>query len=703
MRNLQFVITLLFFPLCVNAQMMTQVDANKIAASNTGTSHSSSRKAVNETPEQARIQLMSSLNLYRGYSVSVDDTKINDLNEQEESASSDDKANFKAYVTKMEQVLQRRLNALETDNVKDAEQLAEKSELIRAFNILKSAACLAERRDGSFVRQKDFEGREIVAFPLDELRSNARYGFVEAYREGLARIKKDQVFGFLNYCGDEVIPCQYETAEAFNNGRALVKKVDWYYIDLKGQEGDALLNVTDAKAVMYGISLARFKTGKFAFIDNKYDITKAPVSAFYDEIVPFFGKDVFRVREGNKYGIITLQGVVKLDPNYDNIDISGASHLYKITQNGKFGLIDTMWKIKFTPEFDLVGEFNQNGLAVCKVGENFRLINNHTYKSSQLYKSIGTYNKLGLSQIQDAAGNFGLINTDLQVIVEPMYFNIGEFNELGMATACRYEKKCGYINTKGTEIITPVYEEVQPFNKHGLVVVSELTKDCNKNKNCKTDIVYNKYGQVIIAKANEKEVTTMKIRYELFDTLHSDKYVVVKMFIDEQVQGFQLIEAKSYKLVTTMAYTSITPFDINGMMRVKKDNLWGMLDTTGKVVLVPTYTEIRKQGEGFYAVRNENDKIGFIDKKAKIQIPFEFDDVKSFRNGHCIVTKGKEKWGLINKFNAKIVPLYFKSVAIKDGQYEMTDDKGGVFMIDDKGDCLQNCPKFEELRRKANH
>lgn len=703
MRNLQFVITLLIFPLCVNAQLMTQVDANKIAVSNTGSSHSSSKKAVNETPEQARIQLMSSLNLYRGYSVSVDDSKINDLNQQEESAASDDKANFKAYMTKMEQVLQRRLITLETDNVKDSEQLAEKSELIRAFNILKSAACLAERRDGSFVRQKDFEGREIVAFPLDELRSNARYGFVEAYREGLARIKKDQVFGFLNYCGDEVIPCQYETSEAFNNGRALVKKVDWYYIDLKGQESDALLNVMDVKAVMYGISLARFKTGKYAFIDNKYDITKAPISAFYDEIVPFFGKDVFRVREGNKYGIITLQGVVKLDPNYDNIDISGASHLYKITQNGKFGLIDTMWKIRFTPEFDLIGQFNQSGLAVCKVGENFRLINHHTYKSSQLYKSIGTYNNLGLAQIQDATGNFGLINTDLQVIVEPMYFNIGEFNELGMAPACRYEKKCGYINTKGTEIITPVYEEVEPFNKHGLVIVRELTKDCNKNKNCKTDIVYNKYGQVIIAKANEKEVTTMKIHYELFDTLHSDKFAVVKMFIDDQVQGFHLIEAKSYKLVTTTTYTSITPFDINGIMRVKKDNIWGMLDTTGKVILVPTYLEIRKQGEGFYAVKNENEKYGFIDKKAKIQIPFEFDDVKSFRNGHCIVTKGKEKWGLINKFNAKIVPLYFKSVAIKDGQYEITDDKGGVFMIDDKGDCLQNCPKFEELRRKANH
>lgn len=701
MRNLQLAFALFMSPLCVDGQIMSQSETSQPTAA-VAVSAATYKKGANETPEQARLQVMTSLNLYRGYSVVVDDPKSGENTETEDNTTPEDRSNFKGYITKMELVLQRRLKALESDNIKDSEQLAEKSELIRAFNILKSASCLSERKEGNFVRQKDLDGQDIIAFRLDDLRSNARYGLVDSYREGMARIKKDQVFGFLNYCGDEIIPCQYETADNFNNGRALVKKVDWYFIDSKGQESDVLVNVTDAKAMSYGITLAHFKNGKYAFIDNRYDVTKAPISGYYDEIIPFFGKDIFRVKEGNKYGLITLQGVTKLETNYENIDLSSASHLYKITQNGKIGLVDTFWKVKFNPEFDFIGEFNNKGLAICKVGDSYRLIHNRTYKNSNLYKNISSFGKEGLAQIQDATGNFGLINADLQVVVDPMYFSIGTFNDLGMAPACRYDKKCGYINTKGTEIITPVYEEVEAFNPHGLVVVRELTKDCNKNKNCKTDIVYNKYGQVIIAKANEKEVTTMKIRYELMDTLHSDKYVAVKMYIDEEIQGFHLIEAKSYKLMTTTPYHSITPFDVNGMLRVKKNNLWGLLDTAGKVILPPTYLEIRKPGEGFYPVKNDNEKIGFIDKKAKIQIPFEYDDVKTFRNGHCIVTKGKEKWGLINKFNAKIVPLYFKGVFVKDGQYEMTDDKGGVYMIDDKGDCVQNCQKFEELRRKAN-
>ena len=128
-----------------------------------------------------------------------------------------------------------------------------------------------------------------------------------------------------------------------------------------------------------------------------------------------------------------------------------------------------------------------------------------------------------------------------------------------------------------------------------------------------------------------------------------------------------------------------------------------MMDTTGKVILQPTYLEIRRPGEGYYAAMNDDGKYGFIDKKAKIQIPCDYPEVKIFKKGHCVVSKGKEKWGLINKFNAKVVPCSFKMVNETDGRYEMIDEKNNKYMIDQKGDCMDsNCSKFEEIRRKAN-
>jgi WG containing repeat len=128
-----------------------------------------------------------------------------------------------------------------------------------------------------------------------------------------------------------------------------------------------------------------------------------------------------------------------------------------------------------------------------------------------------------------------------------------------------------------------------------------------------------------------------------------------------------------------------------------------MIDTLGTVVLVPTYKEIKKGSEGFYAVKNEEGKFGFIDKKSKFVIPFEYDEVKFFRKGYCIVSKGKDKWGLINHFNAKTIPTFFKSVVVKETTYELMDEKGDVYIVDDKGECqIQNCAKFEEIRKKAN-
>ena len=127
------------------------------------------------------------------------------------------------------------------------------------------------------------------------------------------------------------------------------------------------------------------------------------------------------------------------------------------------------------------------------------------------------------------------------------------------------------------------------------------------------------------------------------------------------------------------------------------------MDTTGKVILQPTYIEIRKPGEGYYAVKDTSDRFGFIDKRGKIQIPFEYVDVKTYKKGNCVVKlRDKQSWGLINKFNAKVVPCYFKTVNITEDKIEMFDDKQNKYVIDDKGDCLENCAKFEELRRKAN-
>ena len=268
MRNLRTTVALLALPALFHAQTLTYSGQNNSADIIAMTASKPNATKKDETPEQARKLVMALLNNFRGFSVSVDEIKKGE-SELDEPSMSERKNNYADYLQKMESLLNRNLKAIEGDAINDALQIAEKSKTLSALNILKSANCLVEKKEGQFARQKDLQGNEIVAFGLDQLRSNARYGFVENYNEGFARIKKDQVFGFLNYCGDEVVPCQYQNAQAFNNGRALVKKLDWFFIDAQGTESETLASVVDARSLKHGVSIAKFANNKFALITKK--------------------------------------------------------------------------------------------------------------------------------------------------------------------------------------------------------------------------------------------------------------------------------------------------------------------------------------------------------------------------------------------------------------------------------------------------
>ena len=137
-------------------------------------------------------------------------------------------------------------------------------------------------------------------------------------------------------------------------------------------------------------------------------------------------------------------------------------------------------------------------------------------------------------------------------------------------------------------------------------------------------------------------------------------------------------------------------------MRVKKNGVWGIIDSTGKVLTKPQFNQILRTSEKLYPAENASGKWGFINQKGKIQVPFEYDEVKTFRNGYVPASKGKNRWGLITRFNAKVVPCAFKSINEKGLKYEVMDADNLVYIVNEEGDCETNCPKFEQIRAEAN-
>lgn len=703
-RQLSFII---FILVLINSSTQAQISNNNTPPV---TVSSKSVKAKDQetnrfTTDYARKQTISLLNLYRDYSVTVDTILGNKSTDPEPSyvVKESSPAYFRMYLSKMDATIRRKIEALSEMPSK----LEEQEKLSKALTMLKSAECFADKDKGVFEMTKDKDGNDIVAFPLDSLRKKSRYGLVDSYNEGFARIQKDQVFGFLNLCGEEAITCQYERVEPFNNGMALARRIDWFFIDTKGVESPAFENVLDAKPIGYGVSLLKFANNTVALVNNDFGTTKVPLSSFYESIEPFKANqknDVFRVRNGKKYGIIGLNGKIKLDPSYDDISATNESGIYRINLGGRIGLVDSNWKIQFPPSFNSVSDFNEFGITDARNENGVVLIKKNGLVKSKTYENVTAFNEFGIAVIRDANKNHGLIDTNFRVIVEPRYASIGNFNDMGLAPACLLANKCGFIKYDGTEQIKANYESVGNFNAFGLAVAKVNVTDYKGKKNEKitAQIVIDAQGNTVIPVTDE--AIEKKFNYELSDTAHSYDYLIVYAYPEgsRSDRQFHLIHKEKNQLITATPYQVIAALDNCGNFRVRKGNVWGLLDSTGKVLAKPQFSQIQRVSENFYAVENNLGKWGFITQKGKQQIPFEYDEVRNFRNGYVPASKGKDKWGLITRFNAKVVPCAFKSIIDKGAKYEITGLDGLIYIVNDEGDCETNCPKFEAIRAEAN-
>lgn len=94
----------------------------------------------------------------------------------------------------------------------------------------------------------------------------------------------------------------------------------------------------------------------------------------------------------------------------------------------------------------------------------------------------------------------------------------------------------------------------------------------------------------------------------------------------------------------------------DGLLLVRNnDYKVGLVDKSGTVILPVEYEAIENFNEGVAAVRKDG-KYGFIDKSGQIIIPLEYDYAYKFSEGVAAVKKD-EKYGFIDKNNVTVIPF----------------------------------------------
>lgn len=178
----------------------------------------------------------------------------------------------------------------------------------------------------------DLDGNRVLDTEYDEITS------LKSVEENLIA-KKDNKVGIINNVGQVIVPIEYSDIKILKEGY----KNEYIIVDENGNSGVISTSGTIIVEPTYSEIKYLNSTEIYAAkIDDKWNLVNKKgevINNQYDDYIYSKG-DYVIVKLGEKYGIITTTGDVKIEPSYE--DLRYAFSVYYIAKlDGKYGLINT--------------------------------------------------------------------------------------------------------------------------------------------------------------------------------------------------------------------------------------------------------------------------------------------------------------------------------------------------------------------------
>lgn len=323
-----------------------------------------------------------------------------------------------------------------------------------------------------------------------------QYEDAQVFCEGLAAVKKDGKWGYIDTTGQVVIPFQYDQAYHFNEGKALVGTANgqssqgsYYFragfLDKSGRYTP--LQTTDGLAVYYE-SDTRAVTDEFEYVFHNGYIT-LPVVLYYGENALFGpdGREVKLIYEGAKYPAIplnypvnegfvsTLEGYYELSSHRIlSVELDKETYpdwfvySYYPFNQGLAGVWIAKWDEQAEKMRYALGFADTSGAWVIQPFLAGTLWIDTPETTYQLFGSTG------LAMIRDTDGNFGAIDKTGRTVIPFRYEDLRIEGD-GLI-AFRENGKYGYLDAGDLSVVIPAqYENTTGF-ENGLAAVYDGSK-----------------------------------------------------------------------------------------------------------------------------------------------------------------------------------------------------------------------------------
>lgn len=295
------------------------------------------------------------------------------------------------------------------------------------------------------------------------------------------------------------------------------------------------------------------------------------------------------VYEDTKYGFIDATGKVVIPLVYDSCG-GFAEGLSSVSKGEKYGFIDKTGKVVIPLTYDYCYDFN-DGLAKVRKGDYY-------------------------------GGKYGFIDKTGKEIIPLVYNSVSEFKN-GIAAVTNENDEIGFIDKSGKLLVQTKYTDyggnnIQQFNE-GLCPVYVYDSEIRGIK----------YG--FIDTTGKLVINTIFSDYGMLMNPYRFNGGVSKVYLEDE-EGFVKYIDKTGKIIPEPKQI------INGVAVVYKDDMYGAIDETGKLVVPYIYSYIRSFKDGIVIAVKDN-KCGVIDKTGKEIVSFVYDNISSINEGVIFVRK----------------------------------------------------------------
>lgn len=503
---------------------------------------------------------------------------------------------------------------------------------------------------------------------------------------GSFTFKHKNLTGFYDAINDKIIAPSYKTVVtnyakekpvnkecfAFNNG----KKTDLYSVS----KADFILKGID-QVIFHPynpVLIARLNT-TYAI----YNIDGKKLSRDFSKISTLLRKDYFEACENNLCGIIDSTGKIIVPFNYSFV-ANAFDEFLIANKNGKYGIIDTAnnEKIAFSYDdlelvFSSYGEESTNYFFLAEKDGNKGIIdlNNQTHGPFELKGSA----------------EFDFLNDSVFTLTE--------------------NKKAGLYRFDGKKIIEQNYDFIEPFyfynateieyalikkgKYYGLIQLDgKIILPCEYEFIDQESEFYNTNEQFVLVKKSGKMGIVNSRGTFTIPCVFNNIFIE---FVDDF--AFQVTESngnkglyKGYnKKLTECIYSDIRfeeELIYQGVIKVKAESKWGLLDTSGKKLTETVYQSIdmMEESDEIFLQVSLNNKYGVIDLKGKSIVPPQFTKVLmeyDLPETMIKVMNGK-LFGFYTLKGEEIVPCKMKAMDYNDDgdyPYIFFDNEGKTYRM----------------------